>query len=398
MTSRIADASMPSGSTTWVLEAPSSRGLPHDACVESRLRPPTVREVLLLAIVALAVVLLIVALFDGLPGRFYAYGDSAAYASIANAIRRWLVAELTPYHFWGLPYAVAAISLITPLGDMGALIALSLVSSLLAVHLSHRLWGGWTAAALATLNWDWLQRSTLGGAEPFFLVLLFSCFQAVRHQRWLMASLLASYATTVRPTAIFALVAMAIVLGYGRQYRALVLVTGSAMLVGALYVVPLWIYFGDPLANFHFYQNQDWADDSPIGFPFVTLIRGLADAQVPATTLIRVAFWIVFAIGGAVALAARPSCRQYARAHPMEILFAAFYFIFLFGYNSPIWSWAEFSRYSLPVLPFAFFALFHSVRIDRRWLWPLAIGSAVLAAMSAVNARQAIETLRRMMM
>jgi len=39
---------------------------------------------------------------------------------------------------------------------------------------SGNLWGARIAAFLAILNFDWLQVSLLGGAEPLFVLLLFS--------------------------------------------------------------------------------------------------------------------------------------------------------------------------------------------------------------------------------
>ena len=62
-----------------------------------------------------------------------------------------------------------------------------------------RLWGGWVAGFFAILNFDWMQRSYLGGSEPLFVALLFASFLAIRKERWWLACVLASLSTVVRP-------------------------------------------------------------------------------------------------------------------------------------------------------------------------------------------------------
>lgn len=94
---------------------------------------------------------------------------------------------------------MAALSTIARVSDRTSLLAISFVASFIAVALSWRLWDGWIAGFFAILNFDWLQRSYLGGSEPLFVALLFGSFLAVRKERWLLAALPASLATIVRP-------------------------------------------------------------------------------------------------------------------------------------------------------------------------------------------------------
>ena len=120
------------------------------------------------------------------------FGDSSAYMTLASAIRRWDFRGIVIKQFWGLPYAMALLSKLTGLSDRTALLVCSLVPSLLAALLARRLWDGWIAGYFAILNFDWMQRSCLGGSEPLFVCLLFAAFVCVRRQQWPLAALLAS--------------------------------------------------------------------------------------------------------------------------------------------------------------------------------------------------------------
>jgi len=128
------------------------------------------------------------------------FGDNSAYMTIAAAIRKWDFHGVTIKHFWGYPYAMATLSKMTGLADRSALLTVSWISSLIAVMLAYRLWGGWIATAFAIINFDWYHRSYLGGSEPLFVALLFGSFLAIRKERWLTAALLAALATITRPS------------------------------------------------------------------------------------------------------------------------------------------------------------------------------------------------------
>ena len=108
------------------------------------------------------------------------FGDNAAYISISAAIQKWDFHGVVVKHFWGLPYAMAALSKLTGMSDRSALLTVSWISSLIAVVLAYRLWGGWIATVFAIVNFDWYHRSFLGGSEPLFVALLFGSFLAIR--------------------------------------------------------------------------------------------------------------------------------------------------------------------------------------------------------------------------
>jgi hypothetical protein len=160
---------------------------------------PSIRELLLLCAVTCVVFVTFIAFFRSYSSTVDNFGDSSAYMALGSAIRHWDFRGIVVKQFWGLPYAMAALSTVTRISDRTSLLTISVIASFAAAALAWRLWGGWIAGFFAILNLDWLQRSYLGGSEPLFVALLFGSFLAVRKERWLIAALLASLATVVRP-------------------------------------------------------------------------------------------------------------------------------------------------------------------------------------------------------
>lgn len=176
---------------------------------------------------------------------------------------------------------MAALSTVARISDRTSLLVISMIASCVSVVLAWRLWGGWIAGFFATLNFDWLQRSYLGGSEPLFVALLFGSFLLVRKDRWLIAALLASLATVVRPLGIFALVGIGVALLWKRNYRTLLLAILIGGMVGGLYTLPLAQHFGDPLATVNSYHSREWQGGWLFGFPFYAIIKGTLTEPAP---------------------------------------------------------------------------------------------------------------------
>lgn len=313
------------------------------------------------------------------------FGDSSAYMQIASAIRHWNFHGLFIKQFWGLPYAMAALSLLTGVSDRAALLFICFASSLASVVLAYRLWGGWIAAFFTILNFDWMQRSFLGGSEPLFVALLFGSFLAVRRQRWWLASLLASLATIVRPLGIFALLGIGLYLLWKRDYRRLVPAVATGLLTGILYALPLATQLGDPLATVHSYHSPEWQGGWLFGFPFYAIIKGTLTEPASVTNLILSFGWIFLVLIAVVVMIRTAAFRQYARAHPVEILFLIPFICCLYTYNYPHWARGNFERFAIPILPFVLIALNRWIPKDRRLLWTLAAAMSALAAASALG-------------
>ena len=182
---------------------------------------PSIIEVLLLVLIRCLLFITTILL---LSPNFFAlvdtgFGDNSTYMRVASAIRRWEFAGLSVKHFWGLPYLMAVLSKLTGFSDRTALLLISASTSIISVGFAYRLWGGLVAGFFAVLNFDWMQRSFLGGCEPLSTALLFATFLAVRHDRWMLATLLASFATVVRPLGIFSLVGIGLTLLWQRKVR-----------------------------------------------------------------------------------------------------------------------------------------------------------------------------------
>src|ERR1700719_3238493 len=134
----------------------------------------------------------------------------------------------------------------------------------------------------------------------------------VRRQRCPMPARLAALATLVRPMGFFALLAIGLTLLWKREHREFLLSTAIGAAIGALYVLPLTLYFGSPLANVHGYNPSG----TLFGVPFYAIIKGTILYPAPWTNLIFSLGWILFVLAGMIAMAATETYRSYARRFP----------------------------------------------------------------------------------
>jgi hypothetical protein len=222
------------------------------------------------------------------------FGDSGAYSTVASAIQHWDFRGLQIKQFWGYPYAMALLSTLTLIPEQYSLLIVSCASLFVSVALAGKLWGGWVAAFFTLLNFDWMQRAFLGGAEPLFVALIFGSFLAFRRDRYVLAALLASLSTVVRPLGIFCLIGIGIALLYRREFRKLSFTVLVGALVGTLYLLPFWIYFHDPLYQVHRYKTSDWHSGSAVGLPFAAIGQSFTHNQEPWTNVLLTLGWVIF--------------------------------------------------------------------------------------------------------
>lgn len=322
-----------------------------------------------------------------------AFGDSDAYMNVAKAIASWNFAGLQVLQFWGVSYVVALVALVARVPVIASLIVVTVASSAATAILAGRLWGWWVAALMTALNFEWMQRSLLGGAEPLFMLLLLSAFVAVRSERWWTAAMLASLATTVRPLGICALVAIGLVLLHRKEYRRFLVAVVTGVAIGGLYVLPLHIYFHDGLATVHSYESAH----ALFGIPFYAIAQGIL-MHPPLTNLLLSCSWIFVVICGTALMCFSKDCRKYREAYPVELLFAVLYTFAICSYNYPHWALGSFARFSIPSIPFALIGWREFLRkhnSSSSWritkmeplLWTAAVVFPALAACSAYGIR-----------
>ena len=354
---------------------------------------PSNRELVLLVVLGFVIFVAVVMRFRNFFAAVDNFGDSSAYMGIASAIRRWDFHGLVIKQFWGLPYLMVLVSTVTRVSDRTALLLISLTASVVSVILASKLWGPWVAGFFAAINFDWLQRSVLGGSEPLFVALLFGSFLAVRRNRWTLASLLAAFATTVRPMGIFALVGIGLTLLWRREFRKFAVAVTIGLAIGILYAIPVAQQFGDPLANVASYHNPQWEGGWLFGVPFYAIIKGTLQESSPWTNLVLSFGWVLLVLFAIIAMFRSERFRRYARTHLVEALFAAPYLWCLYAYNYPHWARGNFARFAIPIVPFVLLALYQWVPKDRRVLWLVGILSPLLAAASAVGVREVVRAL-----
>jgi hypothetical protein len=355
---------------------------------------PSQREIIFVVAAGFVLFVSVIALVRNYAAAVDNFGDSAGYMKLSSAIQHWDFHGIIIKQFWGLPYAMAALSKVTGLSDRNALLMCSFVPSFVAVLLARRLWGGWIAGYFAVLSFDWLQRSCLGGSEPLFVCLLLAAFVSVRRERWLLASLLASFATIVRPLGVFALLGIGLTLLWKRDSRRFAAATAIGLAVGVLYAIPLASQFGDPLATVNSYHSAQWQGGWLFGFPFYAIVKGTLLYPAPWTNLVLSFGWIFLLIVACVVMVKSAEFRAYCRAHAVEALFLAPYLWCLFTYNYPVWARGNFARFAIPILPFVLLALYRWIPKDRRMLWTLGIVSPLLAASSALGIVNVVHILK----
>jgi|SRR5580658_1120826 hypothetical protein len=358
--------------------------------------PPSQRELLVLATVSAAIMWITVLVLHRSHNLIVGYGDNDAYLAVANAILHWDFRKIGIQHFMGYPYFIALVSLLFRVPTLFALWLVAFSSSLLSVWLAARLFGTVAAGYFALTNFAWLQLSFLGGSEPLAVALGLGALLAFRRNRVFLAALLASLSVTVRPLMIFVLVGIGLVLLCRKKFGAFFIALGMGLAIGTLYMLPLVRYFGDPLLTVHSYTARDYGGGGVagphghlFGWPFHGIVAGTLAYPAPWSNLLLSFFWIGLVLAG-VGMMFSSSFRKYAKTYPNEVIFCGLYLLAVFCYDYLIWARGTFIRFSIPALPFVFYALSRFLPKDRRILWCLSVVSAVLATLSAVGVRSVV--------
>ena len=352
---------------------------------------PNERELLLLVGLSLVVTWATLFFLHQSPAVALSYGDNGAYLDVARAILHWDFHNVQLQHFMGYPYFIAATSLVFRVPPGLALWLIAAGCSVLSAWLTARLFGTTVAQYFALTNFSWLQLSWLGGSEPLAMALALGSWLAFRRNRPVIAVLLGSLAVTVRPLMFFLLVGVGLVLLYRRRFAAFASALGIGLGIGALYTWPLAHYFGDPLFTVHSYTTRDYGGAGVagphgrlFGWPFHAIVAETMAYPAPWTNLLLSFFWIALVLLG-IGMMFRDRFRRFARTYPNEVIFCGLYLLAVFSYDYLIWARSNFIRFSIPALPFVFFALLPFLPRDRRVIWGLTVVSAILAAISAIG-------------
>jgi hypothetical protein len=360
-------------------------------------RPLSLTQVLGTVLLSYVVFLVVLSLAGGsywfLVGG--GFGDNPSFLQAARAIRHWQFSGVSVKQFWGLPYAMAGVSVLTRAPEAISLAVVCVSASLVGVALCYWLLDGWIAVFFALLSLDWFKLSLLGGSEPLFVALLLGSFLALRRDRWIIAAVLASLATVVRPFGIFILAGLGIHLLYRKRFRDCASATAIGLGIGFLYIWPLQHYLGSPFANVASYQQNDWRGGVPFNLPLVAIVRDTIRIHAPLTNHMLAYSWILFLLlGMAVAIRSGEFLRL-AKDHTAEACFVVLYGLAIYSYDAPGWSRSEFSRFAVPLLPWTLFFVRRYLPTNRKVAMALAVIAPSLAAASAVGIRQTGELLLR---
>jgi branched-subunit amino acid transport protein AzlD len=316
-------------------------------------------------------------------GRVNDWLDNPNYVEIAEIIQSGgFLGE--KHHFWGLPLVIAGAQVAFGISGFAALIAISIACSVAASFLMYRLYGAVATVAFLILCPEWVRLSVMGGSEPLFLCLLLASWLAFRSDRVLMAVLLASFATMVRPVGFIALCAFAFTLILRRHWRELAMSICIGVGIGLAYLACLQVATGNAFINFKLYSASAWPSGNPFSLPFVQLAKNFFDIVLHRrwTGWLQSLFSILLLSFGAFALSKQ--MRTIPQRYPAEFTFAIAYLGFLACYN--FGGVAVFlPRFAIPVLPFLLFTAHNWLPNNRFLVWPMAVLSALIASSALVG-------------
>ncbi len=180
---------------------------------------------------------------------------------------------------------------------------------------------------------------------------------------------------------------------YRKQIVSFVVALATGLAVGIAYILPLKIYFGDPFLTVHTYTTRDYGAARIVGphghlfgWPFHGIVAGTLAYPAPWTNLVLSFFWIGLVLAGTLMMLSH-RFRKYAKEYPAEAVFCGFYLLAIFSYDYLVWARGSFMRFSIPVLPFIFFAMIIFLPKDRRIFWALSLATPVLSAISEAGVR-----------
>lgn len=358
-------------------------------------RAPSERELLILVLLSAAVMWMTLFALHRSTHEILNAGDNAAYLQVAEGIVHWDFHDVPIQQFMGYSYFIAGL-LLFHLPPLLSLWLIAFGASLVSAWLAARMFGTWVGAYFVLTNFAWFQLSFLGGSEPLCVALGLGALLAFRKNRIFVAALLGGLSVTVRPLMIFALVGIGLVLLWRKQMREFFIALGTGLAIGGLYILPLTLYFGDPLLTVHSYTSRDYGAAKIVGphghlfgWPLHGIIAGTIAYPAPWTNLILGFFWIGLVLAGAIMMFSG-KFREYGKKYPAEAIFCGFYLLALFCYDYLIWARGSFMRFSIPVLPFVFLALIRFLPKDRRLFWVLSIGTPILSAVSEVGVKNVL--------
>jgi hypothetical protein len=287
----------------------------------------------------------------------YRYWDGPSYLTIARdgyhpAPENPLASDPAkpPYYLAHLPAYPALVRLLSFIGYERALLAASVVSAALAAIVFFRLARDvWKLNSPLFLSLvflfatpRWLLYRSVGASEPLFLALVLIAIFSFERERFLSASLAGALAALTRPVGLLIYPAFALVLFLrGRRREQLFLLAIPAALAGYLF-----------FCQQRFGSAGAMAEPNLIKFsslvPFHYLGWLLQQNRIP-----QAEFYILLALVYAVGILR-------LGAFPVPLAYAAFQFAFVLIVGHEDWS-----RYFLPIMPFALVLGFREI-LDTR--------------------------------
>jgi len=349
--------------------------------------PGSPRELLLMAVLAVALRVALFALATSLTGTGFAdyAGAADGYQYVAYA-RGWLgdLAELDahPYYrrlFPGYPALIAVLARLGVPVPAAALLPSWLACGAVAVLCA--LWSrdrriGWAAAALPP---SYVFSGSLICTEA--MCLLFSLLGLVETARGrpVRGGLAFGFGGLFRPMAVFAMLGLVAAEAAAGRLRRAVTVTAAAGCAFALGLAAMQWRFGDALMSLHRYSGDPQAYQGEIlTWPFKSLLTTPLTTPVAAWKVAFVALHAAAAFGGCL-LAARALRISQGEERGLALAAAVWLwsntlYVLCIG---NVWGFHDFPRFLIPALP-PLFWVWRRFLPSRPWIW-VAVGAVSLA-------------------
>jgi hypothetical protein len=349
---------------------------------------PSLWEAVILVLLMFTLMMPWLAIADGLTAQLYTgvgySSDASSYIAIAQMIRHEMPWKNTQF-FLGLPSAIAAVSAIIGISEFHALVTLNISCSIVTCILACRLYGGSVAVTFSALSLLWLGYSAFGGSEPLFVCLLLGSFVAARGENRVLAALLASLATTVRPIGVLSLIVYSALLLWRGQWRPFRSVAATALAVAIPYLSLVRYLAADPFISFRLY-SIDWGPRHALfSFPLRQLTVSTFDILFHSPWTL----WLPHGIAICLTLVLiagiwHPGNASLRRDYQHEMWFATAYVLFFLSYNLDDIAWA-WPRFMVPVLPVLLFSVRRWLPVNRWVLWPSTVLCSLLALAKIVH-------------
>ena len=288
-------------------------------------------------------------------------GDNKNYVAIAQSIAKGFTQSSSPYSFRQDLYFLGYPILLAPfyyfisnlkLNPFILLPILNIIIGFLNCLIINKIFGKKVAFFSIFFSLALIQRTFLGGAEPFFM--LTGLLSIYFYNRNIYLSIFfASLSFWIRSFGIFFIFGVLITLGLKKDvfYRFIYCLLLAMVMLGLYWLLSLWFYgYGSyPGKGYSF----SWDNSSPFGIPFYHLIHEIYNEKRILSFCKNIAYLGLSLLPFYYIVKKSFKEKSISNIEIFDWIYMPYLF-FIYQLNS-YWGYVEFVRYTCPVIPIALF-------------------------------------------